>query len=104
MGTSCTESVWDASSQTLWIRHSFAPHSITSSARASSVGGAAAAVPTTAAVETVISLAGIGLLAAARTSSAHPNNLEQRSCSAQISDCSRTFNPRFAVSKRARHL
>src|SRR5215831_10565808 len=29
-----TESVWDGSSQTLWIRHSFALHSITSSARA----------------------------------------------------------------------
>ena len=40
MGTSCTKSVWDGPSQTLWIRHSFAPlHSITSSARASSVGG-----------------------------------------------------------------
>src|SRR5262249_3069076 len=39
IGTFCTESVWDASSQTLWIRHSFAFHSITSSARASSVAG-----------------------------------------------------------------
>src|SRR6516162_1991324 len=39
MGTSCTESVWDVPSQTLWIHPSFAPHSITSSAVASSVGG-----------------------------------------------------------------
>src|SRR6516162_417161 len=37
MGTFCTESVRDGSSQTLWIHPSFASHSITSSARARSV-------------------------------------------------------------------
>jgi hypothetical protein len=39
MGTSCTESVREPRSQTLWIHPSFMPHSITSSARTSNVCG-----------------------------------------------------------------